>query len=391
MKKNDYKRIVRRIENEGFLCIDNRIKPNTNNYDEFNEEDTIAINDAIGPNAIGPNALNSGSIGTFEVGKIMEMSGSLICPGEIVSIMNYEEFDKYKNEIKYYRPVLKGKKVRFYKHSFYQAQEAEQHQAEQHQAEQHQAEQHQAEQHQAEQHQAEQSQAEEAGVIMSGESIIYPPDKEIPMTDSEIREQVNYDLMEPNKCYYATITVPDKKVILTYITSIKQPKLELPDLNYDFVFTHHIKLHECKDNNAFEIFKQSKEENGIVFYRNDGQPFEFWTPMYSDIKSQEKHYSISTNEYYIMLLNKYPLGNTYERFFEDLHYDVDIYLQHYPEHAKIFSYLRKKLDAYAALELHNNNNNNDLDKHKINRLTILLNLDKEYDADPKVVINVITY
>ena len=225
---------------------------------------------------------------------------------------------------------------------------------------------------------------------MSGESIIYPPDKEIPMTDSEIREQVNYDLMEPNKCYYATITVPDKKVILTYITSIKQPKLELPDLNYDFVFTHHIKLHECKDKNAFEIFKQSKEENGIVFYRNDGQPFEFWTPMYSDIKSQEKHYSISTNEYYIMLLNKYPLGNTYERFFEDLHYDVDIYLQHYPEHAKIFNYLRKKLDAYAALELHNNNNN-DLDKHKINRLTILLNLDKEYDADPKVVINVITH
>jgi hypothetical protein len=332
MKKNDYTRIVWRIENEGFLCIDNRIKPNTNNYDEF--LDTIEV--GTNANEVGPMI-----IGTFEVGKIMEMSGSQVCPGEIVSIMNYEEFGKYKNEIKYYRPVLKGKKMRFYKHSFEDTMNDE-----------------------------------DAGVIMSGESVIYPPDEEIPMTDREIWDQVNYHLMEPNKCYYATITMPEKKVILTYITSIQHPQLELPDLQHDLVFTHHIQLQECKD--ALETFTQSKEENGLVFYRNDGQPFEFWTPTYGNIKSQEKHYSITAPEYYIMLLNKYPLGNTYERFFEDLHYDVDIYLQHYPEHIKIFSILRKKLDTYA--------NSSD-----INKIRTLLNLDKEYDADPKVVLNEIMH
>ena len=390
MKKNDYTQIVRRIEHEGFLCIDNRIKPNTNNYDEFMDASEAGASEA-GASEVGASeadaseagaseadaseagaseaGANANEIGTFEVGKIMEMTGTCICPGEIVSIMNYEEFNNYKNEIKYYRPVLKGKKVRFYKHAF---QEEEQAQVKQ-----------------------EEQQDEEDGVIMSGESVIYPPDEEIPMTDSEIRHQVNYDLMEPNKCYYATITVPEKKVILTYITSIKQPKLELPDLQHDLVFANHIELHECKDK-ALDTFKQSKEENGLVFYRNDGQPFEFWTPTYSNIKSQEKPYSISTHEYYIMLLNKYPLGNTYERFFEDLHYDVDIYLTHYPEHEKIFAYLRKKLDAYAALDFHNSsddnlNKYNKYNKYKMLRLTILLNLDKEYDADPKVVVNVITY
>ena len=359
MKKNDYTRIVRRIEHEGFLCIDNRIKPNTNNYDEFMDASEAGASEA----GIGTGEIGTGEIGTFEVGKIMEMSGRCICPGEIVSIMNYEEFNNYKNEIKYYRPVLKGKKVRFYKHAF------------------------QEEQQQAKQQQEEQ-QDEEDGVIMSGESVIYPPDEEIPMTDSEIRQQVNYDLMEPNKCYYATITVPEKKVILTYITSIKQPKLELPDLQHDFIFANHIELHECKDK-ALDTFKQSKEENGLVFYRNDGQPFEFWTPTYSNIKSQEKPYNISTHEYYIMLLNKYPLGSTYERFFEDLHYDVDIYLMHYPEHEKIFNYLRKKLDIYAGLDFQNLSDINKYNKYKMLRLTILLNLDKEYDADPKVVLNVI--
>ena len=254
-----------------------------------------------------------------------------------------------KNEIKYYRSVLKGKKVRFYKHTFQDIMHD--------------------------------NEDDGGGVIMSGESVIYPPNEEIPMTDSEIREQVNYDLLEPNKCYYATITVPEKKVILNYITSIQHPKLELPDLQHDLVFTHHIQLQECKD--ALETYIQSKEENGLVFYRNDGQPFEFWTPTYSNIKSQEKHYSIVAPEYYVMLLNKYPLGNTYERFFEDLHYDVDIYLQHYPEHTNIFSSLRKQLDTYAVSDL-------DQNKDKIGRLTTLLNLDKEYDADPKMVLNEIT-
>lgn len=53
MKKNDYTRIVRRIEHEGFLCIDNRIKPNTNNYDEFMDASEAGASGA-GANAVGP-------------------------------------------------------------------------------------------------------------------------------------------------------------------------------------------------------------------------------------------------------------------------------------------------------------------------------------------------
>jgi hypothetical protein len=174
------------------------------------------------------------------------------------------------------------------------------------------------------------------------------------------------------------------------MTDLLNPKLENIDLSHDLAFMNHLPIYTCINNSAMEIFKTelNKQENGIMFYKNDGQRFEFWTPRYSDIKSQERPYNMNPNNYYVLLLNKYPLGKTYDLFFKDLHYDVDIYLKHYPEDKRMFDLMEGRLNIYA-------NFNEDYlsvvseDGYKIQKIKNLLCIDEEYDVEPEKIVNIL--
>lgn len=304
------------LDNEGFLYIDNTYTP----YDITK---------------------------TFKIGEIIDISGNIVCPGEIVSIMDYEDFERNKTLITHYSSVLKGKKIRIYIH--------------------------------------------DDDVMISRECEIYP-NKII--SESEINRQINFELLDKNKCYYATIITDmnnNKQIILTYITDILNPKLEFIDLSYDLAFMNHLPIYNCEHDSAMETFnkKMNNQENGIMFYKNDGQRFEFWTPRYSDIKSQERPYNMSANEYYILLLNKYPLGgNNYKNFFKDLHYDVDIYLAHYPEDKYLFDRMEDRLNIYANFNVdYLSLLSKDFDK--IQKIKNLLCLDKDYDVNPEEVVNIL--
>ena len=282
---------------------------------------------------------------TFKIGEITDTNGSIICPGEIVSIMDYEEFESNKKLITHYSSVLKGKKIRIY--------------------------------------------MVDDDVMISRECEIYPDQL---ISESEIKNQINFELLDKKMCYYATIvtTNNNKQIKLTYMTEILNPKLENIDLSHDLAFMNHLPIYTCINNSAMEIFKTelNKQENGIMFYKNDGQRFEFWTPRYSDIKSQERPYNMNPNNYYVLLLNKYPLGKTYDLFFKDLHYDVDIYLKHYPEDKRMFDLMEGRLNIYA-------NFNEDYlsvvseDGYKIQKIKNLLCIDEEYDVEPEKIVNIL--
>lgn len=308
-------KIKSELDNEGFLYINNTY----NSYDSTN---------------------------TFKIGEITDINENIVCPGEIVSIMDYEEFESNKEKITHYSNVLNGKKIRIY--------------------------------------------IVDEVVMISHECEIYP---EQIMSETEIKKQIIFELLDKTNCYYATIIKDknnNKQIILTYITDIVNPKLENIDLSHDLAFMNHLPIYNCENESAMETFntKLNKQENGLIFYKNDGQRFEFWTPRYSNIKSQERPYNMNPNNYYVLLLNKYPLGNTYTTFFKDLHYDVEIYLTYYPEDKSLFDLMEQRLNIYA-------NFNEDYlslfseDSEKIQKLKDLLCIDKEWDVNPEEVVNIL--
>jgi len=283
---------------------------------------------------------------TFKIGEITDTNGSIVCPGEIVSIMDYEEFESNKKCITHYSSVLKGKKIRIY--------------------------------------------ILEDSVMISRECEIYPDQL---MSEQEIKNQINFELLDKKNCYYATIitdTNNNKQIILTYITEVLNPKLENIDLSHDIAFMNHLPIYTCENDSAMETFKSklSNEVNGLIFYKNDGQRFEFWTTVYGEIKSQERPYNMKPNDYYVLLLNKYPLGKTYDLFFKDLHYDVDIYLKHYPEDKRLFDLMSERLHIYANFNADYLSTISE-DSDKIQKLKNLLYIDKEFYIDPAEIVDIL--
>jgi hypothetical protein len=313
-------KINKELDNEGFLYINNTYKP----YDHTK---------------------------TFKIGEITDTTGNIVCPGEIISIMDYEEFESNKDNITQYSSVLKGKKIRIYM-------------------------------------------IEDDTVMISRECEIYPDQI---MSEAEIKKQINFDLLDKNNCYYATIITNEdnsKQIILTYMTDRLNPKLENINLCHDLAFMHHLDINKCKNKLAMETFKTAlnKEPNGLMFYRNDGQRFEFWTSAYSQIKCQERPYNINPSDYYVLLLNKYPVGKSYSNFFKDLHCDVDIYITHYPEDKNLFDQMEELLNIYANF---NEDSLSSLshpileDSVKIEKIKKLLYIDIEGYVDPVEIINIL--
>lgn len=347
------------IVNEGFLYIDNR------NHDCHDNKKL-----------------------TFQKGKIVDMNGKNVCCGEILPIMDYEEFEANKEKIKHYSLKLKGTQIRVYKYS----EDTDANSINTN------------------------TNTNTSNVMISLESVIYPHD--LIMSEEEIRDQINYELIEEGKCYYAVITT-HKQIILTYITEINNPRLEVPTivLKQDKAFRYHVEIKNCIDENerAMDTFtnklNKNKEEYGIVFYRDDGQPFEFWSTEYHQFKNHKRPYNMPYPIYYVLLLNKYPLGSdNYIEFFKDLHYDIELYLKDYPEDIEIFNRMKKRLDVCVCrmqeeyyendTEQYQHRDHVDEDeitnkvyeirnheKLKINIIKEMLCIDKEYDCVPEKVVN----
>ena len=87
--------------------------------------------------------------------------------------------------------------------------------------------------------------------------------------------------------------------------------------------------------------------NGIIFYNKcNGLQYEFKTLKYLEIYLMKKPYHISVNKYYIMFLNRCPVGKTFQDYYIDIHIDINKYLDNYPEHTHNFYTMSKALENY---------------------------------------------
>jgi len=67
---------------------------------------------------------------------------------------------------------------------------------------------------------------------ISSETQIYPPNL------WPWLHQINFDLLDSTKCYYAIST--EQNIYLHYITDVNFPQLSIPDLSEDLAFEHHV-------------------------------------------------------------------------------------------------------------------------------------------------------
>lgn len=303
---------------------------------------------------------------TFEKGKIIDINGNIICPGEIIPYtISHEEFEEEiklqsnSHHIYHYSPLQIGEQIRIYwNHITFN---------------------------------------------ISTEYEIYP--KHIfGVAISEYVAQIQFNLLDKSKCYYAIIVNENNKynIVLTNIVDIINPQLQfaLPLLqNITIVnnenessnvsgigFTNHIKFCKCSSNidimiqleniktyyepyESYEPYiKQDKSfRNGIIFYNaTNGFQYEFKTLRYLKKFILKKPYHISVYKYYVMFLNRCPVGKTFNDYYIDIHIDINKYIDYYPEHSHSFYMMSKALENYFICY--------DTDNKKIDALLILLKL-----------------
>lgn len=250
---------------------------------------------------------------TFEKGKIIDIDGNIICPGVIVPSYSLNEFTSRTNDIMYYSQIIRGRMIRIY---WYDSNCNGNGNG---------------------------NDNGDTGIFnISREYRIYPN-----LKLDKYKKQINFDLLEKSKCYYAILT--DTKIILTHIIDNNNihslPELTIPELNEDLAFENHIELLPCPEP-LLTMKSINSQENGLIFYCKDGTHFEFANLIYSQILSMKKPYYIPTYKYYIMSLNQYPIGETFAEYFNDLEYDIRKYLEYYPEHTEGYKIMSNKLAMY---------------------------------------------
>jgi hypothetical protein len=154
---------------------------------------------------------------TFAYGRIMDITGTTVCPGEIVpqTDMDGETFEDCTFDIGYYAPVIPGVPIRIFWDPLAQL------------------------------------------FNVSTATQVY--------TDYRLTG-VNFDLLDREKCYYATV-IPDGSVVLTYVTDIGHPWLTVPDLSEDLAFEQHRELFKCA--NPGEIYRVAR--GATLFFRYNGE------------------------------------------------------------------------------------------------------------------------
>jgi len=324
--------------------------------------------------------INIKSNETFIKGEIRTIENKIICPGEIVSIVNpiselNKEFDFEKNivftnekcleNIKYYTPLIRGTKIRIYWDNNCKK------------------------------------------YNISTEGCIYTHFNDYENNSYFFnKHNINNDLLDKNKCYYCILERDLNKLYLRYITDIKKPILSLPIMiNDDLAFENHIELYEFnhtyfekekiyhmyhmynkmdKSNSIDDNYYKNIKNNGILCFMEDGMQIEYRTFKYNTICSIEKPDYLSPHLYYIYFLNKYADGETLILFFNNLYDDIEYYLIEFPEHKTIFNEMNYKLQAYMNNKSNyidtnykdSNYKNSDGNEDKINDINNINDIDK---------------
>lgn len=270
----------------------------------------------------------------FIKGHIIDTYNKLICPGEIPIVINplYEDIVEQLDEIKFYTPLLKGTSIRIYWYN-------------------------------------------NEWNISTIDEIYHFVDT---ITNMAINEQVNSDLLDKNKVYYATITDNGATIILKYTTEKSAPVLSLPHLNDDLAFTHHIPLIPF-DIEPFELQNMMKtlhieELYGLVLFKQTGEQIELWSKHYYIIKSMEKPDKVSIYTYYFNCLNTYALEEVdeFEIIMIHLLCDINEFTIIFPEHKEKCDSITQKIEEYCYADGHIPEDNT-----PIKKLTYLLSLNIE--------------
>ena len=174
---------------------------------------------------------------TFEKGKIIDIEGNLVCLGEIIYNNSRKEFlECVKSKtITHYSPLYKSTRIRIYWYN--------------------------------------------KTFIMSTINQIYPE-----IDFSKYVNQINFDLLDKNICYYAILDHECNTIILTYMVEMTKKikknngcNLKIPLLSEDLAFENHLEIFDCK-NPIMILDKLEIQIHGLIFYSNRGnqsEVFEF--------------------------------------------------------------------------------------------------------------------
>lgn len=292
--------------------------------------------------------INNHSMETFIKGEIRDINNTLICPGVIVPMINpiheanREEFDgdeyfvSFESclpHITHVYQLQKGKKIRIYWDQINKV------------------------------------------FMVSTEHRIY--------TDNEAEfylDTVDFDLLDKELCYYATVSATEQKLILTNIVNKSQPDLSASyDIYEDLAFAHHIDQELVKyDVDASTVIQMIDEQldefdNGVLFILDDGRQAEYRNRRYNYYCMLEKPEMMSIYIYFIIALNRYAEGATFAEYFTSLFVYIHEYLEFFPEHMDQFLYISNSLKNYVISECEQHIS----DQEKIEMIQNLLKLEAE--------------
>jgi len=296
------------------------------------------------------------NIKSFEKGKIYNADGEIICQGIMTTNVNLdsEEMQPFLPSVIQQSPIIHGEKVRFYWIT--------------------------------------QDETLTASILnMSTDDEIYPKKYEI-IPDS-ILSQINPELMDKTKVYYAIIESmqpspeapemaeilsskkkhhhhhhlknynttqykeaaathtdttknntkkEDVKVILTYIADLENPEL-IADrrlIKEDKSFVYHQRFNPLQPNHAISAY--STHLYGTLFLCNNGEIIEQRSHLYNVMQSMHKPSTMDFSEFFQLALNPYAKGLTNEEYLEELYCDIKLFVKYFPEYEMELKVLMSK-------------------------------------------------
>ena len=205
---------------------------------------------------------------------------------------------------------------------------------------------------------------------MSTEDEIYP--KKYTIIPASILSQINTELMDKTKVYYAVIEsmqpspeAPEMiailssktihhlenyrttqykkshiksndehvKVILTYITDLKNPELSADRIliEEDKSFVYHQTFNQLQENRAISAYPTHLY--GTLFMCKNGEIIEQRSHLYNVMQSMHKPSTMEFSEFFELALNPYAnvLSNE-EEYLEELYCDIKLFVKYFPEY-----------------------------------------------------------
>jgi hypothetical protein len=167
--------------------------------------------------------------------------------------------------------------------------------------------------------------------------------EESPLLENALRE-VNFALFDKAKLYHAILT-GDGTLVETFVDP---PEETDPDSNTGGPFLQKVQIKPCLPCEVFTLRESYyTHPTGIMFILRSGLTLDFWSLAYRTYMMWQKPLGMPLEKYYVLLLNKYATGEQFPDFFEDVHCDMEAYLNYYMDHrAELYTFKRGLL-AYA--------------------------------------------